>query len=102
MDIEGRPLVENPYGAGGSAAASTQNAAINKIVVNLQRLVYMGISLYGLHQFDAYKAVFQSPQVSHEWFKVGLAATIGTRRLERVLHRKAFCPLQDSTIATCV
>jgi hypothetical protein len=75
MDIEGRPLVDNPYAA--SSSAPTTSPVLQKIVQNLQRILYMAVSLYGLHHFQAYQAVLRSPHVSHEWFKAGLAATIG-------------------------
>jgi hypothetical protein len=75
MDIEGRPLVDNPYAA--SSSAPTTSPVLQKIVQNLQRILYMAVSLYGLHHFQAYQAILRSPHVSHEWFKAGLAATIG-------------------------
>jgi hypothetical protein len=80
MDIEGRPLVDNPYAASSSSAHPT-SPILKKIVQNLQRLLYMAISLYGLHHFQAYQAILRSPHVSHEWFKAGLAATIGRQML---------------------
>ena len=43
----------------------------------LKRILYMGLSLYGLNYFDAYNTLMTSPKISHEWFKVGLAASIG-------------------------
>jgi hypothetical protein len=83
MDIEGRPLVDNPYAA--SSSAPTSSPVLKKLVQNLQRLLYMAISLYGLHHFQAYQAILRSPHVSHEWFKAGLAATIGRLCLHGLL-----------------
>ena len=75
-DVEGstqrqqqpRP-VENPY-----ADDMPQNRALEK----LKRLLYMAISHFGLDYFKFYGVILRSPHVRHEWFKVGLAATIGT------------------------
>ena len=75
MDIEGnplisgRPVVHNPY------APPTRGS---RLFLLLQRGVYMGISLYGLQHFAFFGVLLRSPHVSHEWFKVGLACTIGT------------------------
>lgn len=73
-DIEvnlGRP-VHNPYAGGPDG-----NLPGDKYFTAMKRLIYVGISLFGLRHFDAYQVVLHSPHVSHEWFKVGLAATIG-------------------------
>ena len=43
----------------------------------LRRCIYMGGSLYGLNYFSAYDTLMNSPDVSHEWFKIGLASTVG-------------------------
>ena len=43
----------------------------------LWRCLYMGIALYGINYFKAYHALLHSPNVKHEWFKIGLAATVG-------------------------
>lgn len=72
-DIEGRPLVENPYISG----SNENNNLARKTSLLIQRFVYMGLSLYGLNHFNVYQVILHSPHVSHEWFKVGLAATIG-------------------------
>jgi hypothetical protein len=43
----------------------------------VKRLTYMGASLWGLHLFRLYHVILRSPEVRHEWFKIGLAVTIG-------------------------
>ena len=43
----------------------------------LWRTSWMGGSLYFLHRMDAYHTILHSPYISHQWFKVGLGATIG-------------------------
>jgi len=69
-DVEGGP--ENPYtGPPRNTLSSFHPFTIMK------RLGYMGISLYGLKHFNFYRVVLHSPHVRHEWFKVGLASSIG-------------------------
>jgi uncharacterized membrane protein len=36
----------------------------------------MGGSLYVFHIMEAYSTIMTSPDISHEWFKLGLAASI--------------------------
>ena len=43
----------------------------------LQRGMWMSLSLYILHRMNVYKNVMTSPDISHEWFKIGLATSIG-------------------------
>jgi hypothetical protein len=44
----------------------------------LRKSFWMGSSIFGLDYFDTYSTIMTSPNVSHEWFKTGLAASIGT------------------------
>lgn len=37
----------------------------------------MGGSLYFLDKMKAYHEIMHSPLIRHEWFKVGLAASLG-------------------------
>lgn len=77
-DIEGntsRPAINNPYAAVGGHPSNSSLA--NKVFTILKRLLYVGVSLFGLKHFDAYQVILHSPHVSHEWFKIGLAATVG-------------------------
>lgn len=55
----------------------------------LKRTLYMGISLWGLHKFDVYHTILHSPDVQHEWFKIGLAGSVGTS-IEMPSFRIAF------------
>jgi len=71
-DIEGRATApSNPYADNPNVLPAHHPLTI------LKRLTYMGVSLYGLQHFNAFKVVFQSPHVRHEWFKIGLASTVG-------------------------
>jgi hypothetical protein len=63
--------VNNPYS--GQAPIPPHWEPINV----LRRGLYMGGSLYGLDYFETYDALMKSPKVRHEWFKIGLAATVG-------------------------
>ena len=71
VDIESRerqPLVNNQY-----AANSPGQDLFNK----LYRAAVLGGSLYYLHTLELYATVLTSRHVQHEWFKIGLAASIG-------------------------
>jgi len=43
----------------------------------ISRSLWMGGSLYFLDRMDTYHNIMHSPNISHEWFKAGLAASIG-------------------------
>jgi hypothetical protein len=78
MDIEQEraPLtntVENPYQANGS-----NNAPAAKVLLRLQRLMYLSLSLFGLYKLHFYRAIFVSVRIRHVPFQCGLALTIGT------------------------
>jgi hypothetical protein len=77
-DVEGHP--SNPYrvAAAGGMGGGGELSRYHPLTI-LKRLTYMGASLYALHHFKAYSVIMRSPQVRHEWFKIGLAATIGTK-----------------------
>eukprot|EP00536_Pseudo-nitzschia_multiseries_P001120 jgi/Psemu1/180302/e_gw1.14.304.1 len=42
----------------------------------LWRMLWIGGSLERLYRMNTYHTIMHSPEVSHEWFKVGLAASI--------------------------
>lgn len=42
----------------------------------LKRALYILVAGYGLHKLKAAKAIFVSPHIRHEWFKIGLAGTV--------------------------
>lgn len=48
----------------------------------------MSISAYGLQHFNFYRVILQSPHVRHEWFKIGLAATVGELAVKSELLRR--------------
>ena len=47
-----------------------------------KRSLYIGLSLWALHKLGADKAIFHSPHISHEWFKIGLAGSIAILTLK--------------------
>eukprot|EP00543_Licmophora_paradoxa_P008381 CAMPEP_0202442240 /NCGR_PEP_ID=MMETSP1360-20130828/1701_1 /ASSEMBLY_ACC=CAM_ASM_000848 /TAXON_ID=515479 /ORGANISM="Licmophora paradoxa, Strain CCMP2313" /LENGTH=184 /DNA_ID=CAMNT_0049057553 /DNA_START=45 /DNA_END=599 /DNA_ORIENTATION=+ len=72
-DEESNPLVNNPYSStGGQEPTLGPYHPINLI----QRSSILGGCVYGLHRWGVYEKVMHSPLVRHEWFKVGLAASI--------------------------
>ncbi|CAB9514531.1 expressed unknown protein [Seminavis robusta] len=64
--------VRNPY----SSSMEPEVLPIYHPINILKRSLYIGISLYVLEKLDAHKAIFHAPDVSHEWFKIGLGGTI--------------------------
>ena len=83
-DIEGnaRPATappSNPYSSSGGVGTNVVAVLPAHHPLNIiKRLAYIGISLYSLQRFFQFHLmIFQSPHIRHEWFKVGLAATIG-------------------------
>lgn len=61
-------------------------------VVVLYRLVIIGGSLYGLHTMSVFHDIMRSPKVDHQWFKIGLAASIA------VVMIKAYMELYEVKI----
>lgn len=80
-DVEStQPLMpDNPYTRGPPSAAEQ---VFNKMY---RAVIFFG-SLYFLHTWEVYATVLRSPKVSHEWFKIGMAASIGKREQERGLQ----------------
>jgi hypothetical protein len=91
-DIEGNPIlysripktsstvsqptsIENPY----AENPRMKRTIADRILSYVKRIFYITLSTYVLHRFFRfYDAIFHSPYISHEWFKVGIALTIGT------------------------
>mmetsp|Transcript_24211 Transcript_24211/g.52216 ORF Transcript_24211/g.52216 Transcript_24211/m.52216 type:complete len:184 (-) Transcript_24211:338-889(-) len=48
----------------------------------LKRSAIIGGTLYAMHDFNVFHNILYSPKVSHEWFKVGLAASIAVMALK--------------------
>ena len=66
--------VSNPY----SSSDSVQPIFTRWHPLNvLRRCVYMLLGLYGMNYFDTYHKLMNDPNISHEWFKIGLGASIG-------------------------
>jgi hypothetical protein len=76
-DVEsfGRAAVPNPYRGLGPNHATT---GANMLVDKFKRMLYIGVSGFFLHRMNFWGAIVRSPHVSHEWFKLGVAGTIGT------------------------
>mmetsp|Transcript_13280 Transcript_13280/g.19536 ORF Transcript_13280/g.19536 Transcript_13280/m.19536 type:complete len:175 (+) Transcript_13280:168-692(+) len=72
LESERQPLVNNPYGG-----QDVTQSASEKILNGLYRVVVLFASIYYLHTLEFYATVLRSPKVRHEWFKIGLAASIG-------------------------
>lgn len=74
-DIESdRQPLNNPYAAGVGPTTLPARHPINI----LKRCIYMGLSIWGLHKLQVYRTILRSPDVQHEWFKIGLASSVGT------------------------
>lgn len=65
--------VQNPYSSSGESAVLPVWHPINV----LWRMLYMTLALWGLHFFEAYSKLMKDPNIRHEWFKIGLATTVG-------------------------
>lgn len=48
----------------------------------LKRSAIIGGTIYALYDFKVFHNILHSPQVSHEWFKIGLAASIAIMALK--------------------
>ena len=72
-DVERQSLVNNPYSTNGNA----QHLQGLKVADKIYRIFVLGGSLYFLHTMEVYATVLTSPKVRHEWFKIGLAASVG-------------------------
>lgn len=70
--MEVTPL--NPYS--GEQNHRRHASALDPLSV-LRRVAVIAISSYGLRQLNFYNVILRSPHIRHEWFKVGLAGTIG-------------------------
>mmetsp|Transcript_47648 Transcript_47648/g.134251 ORF Transcript_47648/g.134251 Transcript_47648/m.134251 type:complete len:175 (+) Transcript_47648:92-616(+) len=75
--------VNNPY----SSSAPTGVLPVYHPLNILWRLLYMTAALWGLHYFEAYSKLMHDPRIRHEWFKIGLAATVA------ILFVKAYVEL---------
>jgi len=71
MDVEEAQRRQNRPGQTSSVLPPNHPVNI------LYRVGVMGGSLYGLNELDVFHQVMHSPNVDHQWFKVGLAASIG-------------------------
>ena len=74
VDIEDRSntAAQNPYR--GPGPATPEQMVLDK----LKYTIFMLISGYALiTKFNLLNVILKSPHVSHEWFKIGLAGTVG-------------------------
>lgn len=56
----------------------------------LQRGIWMSGSIYLLHRMNTYHNIMTSPDISHQWFKVGLAAAIGELSVVTYVYISSF------------
>ena len=73
VDIEGNSAQTSPNPYTGPGPNMPENIYLYKA----KCLLYMIISLFALQRFNFYQVILKSPHVSHEWFKIGLAGSIG-------------------------
>jgi hypothetical protein len=73
-DVESRQPIRNPYAALGEPPRGLPPRHPLNI---FKRSTIVGACLFGLHKFKVYETVMYSPKVRHEWFKIGLAASVG-------------------------
>jgi len=52
----------------------------------LYRTSVIGGSVYGLHRMSVFHNIVKSPQVDHQWFKVGLAASIAVSMIKAYME----------------
>lgn len=71
LDVEGQSLINNPY------SGNEQYSTAQKLADKLYRIAVIGGSLYFLHTWQVYATILRSPKMNHEWFKIGLAASVG-------------------------
>jgi hypothetical protein len=65
-----RPTVPNPY--------NDQNLLPpHHPFTVMKRIIYVSLSTLALVHFKFYETILHSPNIQHEWFKVGLATTVG-------------------------
>ena len=91
----GSSNVPNPYSTTSSSSNPTLLPRYHPLNI-LRRCLYMGISLYGLHYYDTYHTIQHSSHIKHEYFKIGLASTIGT------LPLYILCFIQESVFRVYV
>lgn len=73
--VQPRHRSNNPYSAGASPIQLRPQFHPLNI---LKRGLWMGGSLYFLDRMDTYRTIMSSPDIRHQWFKVGLASSVGT------------------------
>jgi len=72
-------LNRNQVGEGNSTGPSHHPVGLppHHPVNLLYRIGVMSASLYGLHEMDVFHQITRGPNVDHQWFKIGLAASVG-------------------------
>ena len=71
-----QPLVDNPY------SSNVQPLPARHPINIFKRCLYIGLSAWGLHHFQVYQTIMHSPNVDHEWFKIGLATSVAILSLK--------------------
>ncbi|KAL3784702.1 hypothetical protein HJC23_007711 [Cyclotella cryptica] len=73
-DGDGEATPQLPLGPPGLPARHPLNI--------LKRTAIIGGTLYAMHDFKVFHNILHSPNVSHEWFKIGLATSIAIMALK--------------------
>lgn len=75
--------IDNPYAESPRMKRSTAD----RILKYVRNTFYIALSTYVLHRFFRfYDALFHSPYISHEWFKIGIALTVGTLKKNELAY----------------
>jgi hypothetical protein len=94
VESDRQPFVNNPYAAGTGPTTLPARHPFNII----KRCIIMGLSIYGLHWLEVYHTILHSPLVRHEWFKVGLASSVGTCKRQKQIDAMLENSLQKRVI----
>jgi hypothetical protein len=76
--------IVNPYSSGQPPVLP----ALHPVNI-LKRGLYISIACYGLHKLKVPKTIMISPNIRHEWFKVGLAGSIAIMGLKAYVEMYA-------------
>ncbi|KAL7531100.1 hypothetical protein ACHAXR_003844 [Thalassiosira sp. AJA248-18] len=76
------PNNDNPSGNRSTIPAPPPGLPPTHPLQILKRSAIIGGTLYAMYDFKVFHNILHSPDVSHEWFKVGLAASLAIMALK--------------------
>lgn len=88
VDVERQKFI----GGNNSEARKHKGLPARHPINLLYRAAVIGGSLYGLHSMSVFHAIMRSPEVDHQWFKVGIAGSIAISMI------KAYMELYEAKI----